>query len=870
MAIIKYTKNDNLVFEYLAQFPDQYVSEKEKESDDFWKQNMDYFATVAYSQYSKNRRRFSGNYDLMKGIIRPSDFYEEPNTRSFVDVLEDEVELPSHVKHYPILNPPVNTLLGELSKRPDTSRVKAFDEDSQNEELAYRTDVLKQYIMQRARVGLAQQFASQGVNMDDLKPEEVEQMTAEKVQDYMTSYTSLAERWGNNVLEALKVQFNLKEKSEDAFRDLLITSTEFYHIFETTTNSIGLDVECISRKNVWNLGTPDRKYSRDWYAGGTIEIMELSEIIDKVPEITKEEIDHLRKGSQEFSLLGTRDSNLTNPNRPIGINSITYDTYDPAVLEERLLIESQLKENTDDLSDFFGLSNSVSAFGNKFAVVRSYWRSKIKVGKLTYFDQQTGKAETILVDENYKNQDNPFQIDEVEWAYMNQWYYGVKVGPDVYHVKPYKLLPYMPVIGVVHELKNTQARSLVDLMKPFQMIYNVCMNQLWKLLEKEIGVLYNVNIRKIPTPKDGNAQDALEIWELEAREKGVSFEDDSPENMKAASGNTNLSRAIDLSRTNEIQSRYNLAAQMKLECWELVGLSRERVGSIVASQTATGTNTALAQSYAQTENYFVQHEYVLNELYQALLDASQYLESHKPTSTISYVNGLGENSFISINGNELSLKDLKVFVSSRAKDEQAFNQLQQLSQAALQNGASLYEISELYTTSSMRKLKDTFKKLKERQDDLINQQQQLEQQKLQQAQAQFEQSQQMSEYIRQEITINDNSQKELDRISKERIAIIQTFGGSENSTQSETESIPSVLETSKIANDQTAAFNDYEIKLQQLTAQKQEILNKKELALREIEVKKQALALKDKEIDSKERIAKTNKNRYDSKSKSKK
>jgi hypothetical protein len=30
----------------------------------------------------------------------------------------------------------------------------------------------------------------------------------------------------------------------------------------------------------------------------------------------------------------------------------------------------------------------------------------------------------------------PTQIS-LEWGWMNQWYQGVKIGPDVYHFKPF-------------------------------------------------------------------------------------------------------------------------------------------------------------------------------------------------------------------------------------------------------------------------------------------------------------------------------------------------------------------------------------------------------------------------------------------------
>jgi hypothetical protein len=49
-------------------------------------------------------------------------------------------------------------------------------------------------------------------------------------------------------------------------------------------------------------------------------------------------------------------------------------------------------------------------------------------------------------------------------------------------------------------------------------------------------------------------------------------------------------------------------------------MSKQRMGSVSASETATGTNT-MQQSYSQTEPLFIAHEYVLGQFYQAIIDA---------------------------------------------------------------------------------------------------------------------------------------------------------------------------------------------------------------------------------------------------------
>jgi hypothetical protein len=716
--------------------------------------------------------------------------------------------------------------------------VKAFDDDSKSEELEYKTEILQQYIIGKAREQILVNAAMQG---EELSNEDVQQMTMEEVKDTLDSYTSVAEKWANHVLTCQKAEFNLKEKSEDAFRDLLISGREFYHIYEDNSK-LGFNIEVANPKNTWFLTTPDRKYISDptgraqgAYAAGTVQVMELSEIIESIPDLTKEEIDHLRSSLQDYGLINVRESNLGNPNVTPGIDSVTYDTFDPLVLQTRMIIESEMKENNDGLKDFLGLTSNVSSFGYKYVVVRCYWLSKKKIGKLIYLDE-LGNEQSVLVDENYKSGTMPTQ-QSLEWGWINQWYQGIKIGPDIYHVKPFKLLNYCPIIGLTFEVKNTEAKSLVDLMKPFQVLYNVCMNQLYKLLEKEVGKVYLTSIRHIPVPKDGDAQDALDIWEMEARNRGVVFIDDSPENLKSPSS-FNQFRDIDLTRTQEIQSRYTLAQQLKNECWELIGMSRQRMGSVSASESATGVNTAVSQSYSQTEPWFVGHEYVMGQLYQAIIDAALYVESKKPQSTLSYITSEGESAFVSVNGSDLKFRDLKVFLTNRPEDTQMFNELRQLAQPLMQNGGSLYDVIELYSTKSMRAMKKVFKDLRDKQEAMEQQKLQIQQQQVEQqgqiAQAQIQQAQMQKE---QDIA-NQNYQNELDRINKKEIALINAEAKSMGVGLADVDAnkVPDVLEINKLAAEQQRSTREYQAKMSDLQSKNIQAAQKMEIEREKIKV----------------------------------
>ena len=364
MAIVLFTKNPTSPdFALLNRYPDQFVSEKMKQSTDWWKINMDYWYNISVQQYSRNKQLIVPNYELVKGILRRSDFYDDKQVQSFTDTIMRNEDLPAYVKHYSILTPVINDLVGELSKRPDNAFVKAFDEDSQSEELQFRTETLQKLILDKIKQQLQVQAAQQGVKMD---PQQEEQMTQEKAAQELSSYSSQAEKWGARVLELMKMRFGLKEKSEEAFRDLLISGKQFFHIYEDNSQ-FGFNVEVLNPKNVWYLTRMDEKYMSDpldqnagAYACGTVHIMEFSEIINKF-KLTQEEIEHMRDIAQQGYLLTGRKSNLVGP-VSTGWNTVQYDTYDPAVLQYRRLMEGEMQDNKDELKDLLGLTSSAAVY----------------------------------------------------------------------------------------------------------------------------------------------------------------------------------------------------------------------------------------------------------------------------------------------------------------------------------------------------------------------------------------------------------------------------------------------------------------------------------------------------------------------------
>jgi len=227
----------------------------------------------------------------------------------------------------------------------------------------------------------------------------------------------------------------------------------------------------------------------------------------------------------------------------------------------------------------------------------------------------------------------------------------------------------------------------------------------------------------------------------------------------------------------------------------------------------------------------------MGQLYQAIIDAALYVESQKPQSTLSYITSEGESAFVQVNGSDIRFRDLKVFPTNRPEDNQMFQEIRQLSQALLQNGGSLHDVIELYTTKSIRQMKKVFKDLKDRQEEMQERQMQLQEQQQQAQQEQQMAALEQARVMAAEKQANENYQKELDRLSKEKIAIIQATGfGNVESEDVNQNAIPDVLEMSKLANEESKASRDYQTKLAEINSKNKQAADKMALEREKLQV----------------------------------
>ena len=301
-------------------------------------------------------------------------------------------------------------------------------------------------------------------------------------------------------------------------------------------------------------------------------------------------------------------------------------------------------------------------------------------------------------------------------------------------------------------------------MKPHQIAYNIVNNQIADILVDELGTVIMLDQNSLPRHSLGEdwgkgnyakAYVAMKNFQMLPLDTSIT----NTENAL----NFNHFQKLDLSQTERLVSRIQLANYFKQQAFEVIGINPQRMGQQLSQQTATGVEQAVNASYAQTEVFFIQHcDYLMPRVHMMRTDLAQYYHSTKPSTRLTYITEQDEKVNFQINGTDLLLRDLNIFCSTNANQRAI---LEQLKQFAVQNnttGASIYDLGKLIQADSISEvnhaLKASEKKIQEMKQQEVQQQQQMQQEQLaaQEKQKQMEiqaQAERDDKMIQKDITV---------------------------------------------------------------------------------------------------------------------
>jgi hypothetical protein len=393
-------------------------------------------------------------------------------------------------------------------------------------------------------------------------------------------------------------------------------------------------------------------------------------------------------------------------------------------------------------------------------------------------------------------------------------------------------------------------------MKPYQIGFNIVNNQIADILVDELGTVIMLDQNSLPRHSLGEDWGKGNLSKAYVAMKNFQMLplDTSITNTENAL-NFNHFQKLDLSQTERLMSRVQLAGHFKQQAYEVIGVNPQRMGQQLSQMTATGVEQAAAASYAQTEVFFIQHcDYLMPRVHQMRTDLAQYYHSTKPSARLTYMTSADEKVNFEINGTDLLMRDLNIFASTTANHRAVLEQLKSMALTNNTTGASIYDLGKLVQSDSIAQMNSVLKEAEQKQT-AVKQQEQQSAQQLQEQQLAAQKEQKQMEIDAEAIKEEKNRQRDI-LVAEIRASGMGAMSDINKNQESDYMDAMKEIRASEEYQDQTNLQREKEVNRMNIDTQKNQIEREKIAAQREIANKQL-------------QIAQENKNKFDVKEKNK-
>lgn len=691
-----------------VQFPPQQLPFSRKNKA--WrKKHLDWANSRTFFNYSLVRKSVIHkkiNYDLLNGKLHMNDLMLVINPDNI-----DAGFIPDKIQHYPIMNSKLNVLRGEESKRVFDYRVVVTNPNAVSE----IENNKKNELLQRLQQLLA----------DSSQSEEEFNSELDKLGEYYTyEWQDMKEVRANALLNHYWKELNMPLIFNQGFMDAMTVAEEIY-MFDIVGGEPTIERLNPNKVHVFRSGSSNRIEDADvvviedyWSPG---------RIIDTYYDVlTKKDMEYIEEMPNNMG-----DSNsMDNIDDRLGF--IPVDVLGEEVTSDSLFGSSE----TSSLMPY-------DLAGN-IRVLRVFWKSRRKIKKVKSYDPVTGEEEFNFYPETYVINEDLGEEEEILW--VNEAWEGTKIGKDIYvnmrpRVVQYNRLSnpsrcHFGIVGSIYNLNESKPFSLVDMMKPYNYLYDAIHDRLNKLMAKNWGKIIQLDLAKVPKDWD------MDKWMYFAKVNNIAVIDSFKEgNIGAATGklagalNNASSGVIDAELGNIIQQNINLLEFIKLEMADVAGISKQREGQISNRETVGGVERATLQSSHITEWLFITHDDVKKRALECFLETAK-IALRGRNKKFQYI--LSDNSMrvMDIDGDEFAECDYGLVVDNSNAIQELQQKMDMLAQAALQNQTLNFStIMKLYNSSSLaekqRMVEKNEQELIQRQQEAQQQQMQLQQQQMQ-------------------------------------------------------------------------------------------------------------------------------------------
>lgn len=774
-----------------------------------WKEAcVDYVVGAGDSGFGGNGRSRSDEmqtyYDLYNSI------YNEKDLKYVTNPFKQDDGFPAMAQDYNIIKPYVDQLLGEETKRPFNFHPQRTSDIAASELQEKAKEMLMDYIQATIASKLSPEQAARYEQA--LATGEIQ--TPEAIAKYLQKdYKDIAETEAYHALQFLKRKLNLIHEFYKGWKDALIGGEEIYYIgvingdpYVERVNPMYFDYE----------HSLDLEFIDDAAWCRRKMIMSATEIYDRFYDKMSE-----RQLNELLELIDQRPGAGNNPE--IRKTSIDYESI-------KLHKINSFTDNPFDI--------------DHIVVYHCCWKSFKKIGFVTLLNPETGEAEEFQVDEDYKVTGTE---QSVEWDWIIEVWEGYRIGDDMYiGIQPIEYQHIsadnpnsqkLPYTGVVYNNTNSKPRSLVSMMKPLQYMYIVVWYRLELALSRDKGKVAVMDITQIP--KSMNID--VNKWMHYLSALGVAFINpydegwDIPGREGGKPSQFNQLSSWDLTMSNVIAEYIQLMQKIEDMVAKLTGITPQRQGQIAASELVSNTNTAVNMSYHITEPWFWNHNQVKRRVLTMLLNTSKAAWKDNKRY-LNYILDDATRAFVQLSDN-FFYEDMDIFVDDSTKNQQYIDQLKQLLQPAMQNGASLLDIAEIITLDNMSMIKNRLEEIEQKRMEQMQQQQQAEQQAQQQMAEQQNQLKEEELMLKEAEMDLEKYKVDQDNATKITVAQLNAYRGAENMDQ-DMNGIPDPIEIGKQALEQQKINSDIATKQLELNNKRREIEQKREAENKKIQLEK--------------------------------
>lgn len=780
-----------------------------KKTKDWQESCIDYVIgrSLGGSRNGNNRTRreeMQTYYDLYNSI------YNEKDLKYVTNPFKQQDGFPAMAQDYNIIKPKIDLLLGEETKRPFNFRVVRTSDIAASEMQEKAKEMLTDYIQATIASKLSPEQAARYEQA--LATGEIQ--TPEAIAKYLQKdYKDIAETEAYHALQFLKRKLNLTHEFYKGWKDALIGGEEIYYIgvingdpYVERVNPMYFDYE----------HSLDLEFIDDAAWCRRKMIMSATEIYDRFYDKMSE-----RQLNELLELIDQRPGAGNNPE--IRKTSIDYESI-------KLHKINSFTDNPFDI--------------DHIVVYHCCWKSFKKIGFVTLLNPETGEAEEFQVDEDYKVTGTE---QSVEWDWIIEVWEGYRIGDDMYiGIQPVEYQHIsadnpnsqkLPYTGVVYNNTNSKPRSLVSMMKPLQYMYIVVWYRLELALSRDKGKVAVMDITQIP--KSMNID--VNKWMHYLSALGVAFINpydegwDIPGREGGKPSQFNQLSSWDLTMSNVIAEYIQLMQKIEDMVAKLTGITPQRQGQIAASELVSNANTAVNMSYHITEPWFWNHNQVKRRVLTMLLNTSKAAWKDNKRY-LNYILDDATRAFVQLSDN-FFYEDMDIFVDDSTKNQQYIDQLKQLLQPAMQNGASLLDIAEIITLDNMSMIKNRLEEIEQKRMEQMQQQQQAEQQVQRQMAEQQNQLKEEELMLKEAEMDLEKYKVDQDNATKITVAQLNAYRGAENMDQ-DMNGIPDPIEIGKQALEQQKINSDIATKQLELNNKRREIEQKREAENKKIQLEK--------------------------------